>query len=243
MTRNKPLLWPALFILLLLGCRDEMPGKYERPDWLAGKVYTQILDQPDLSTFAKCIELTGYDKIIDVSGSYTVFAPSNDAFNAWFASNGNYNSVEDVPVTELTKLVKYLIVQNPWSKIQLRTLDVNGWIDTLDLNNNLPKGFKRETLLLDKNQKYGIKGIEEGRETRMIIVDTLNSNWHRKTVTDSRKFVPVFFQEYFDIYDLQKSDYQFYFDRSFDSPADIYYAGAKIISDEIFAENGFVPWH
>ena len=131
--------------------------KYARPEWLAGKVYTQLLDQPDLSTFALCVKLTGYDTIIDRSGSYTIFAPNNEAFATWFQQHPVYNVVEDIPEEELENLVKYHIVQNPWSKIQLRSLDVWGWIDTLDINNDEPRGFKRETLLLEKNKKLGIK--------------------------------------------------------------------------------------
>lgn len=238
MTKNKALL-PFVFLLLLFSCREEL-DKYQRPAWLAGKVYTQVLDQSELTTFAKCIELTGYDKILDVSGSYTVFAPSNEAFQKYFAENPNYSSVDDIPVRELERIVKYHIVQNPWSKIQLRTLDIYGWIDTLDINNNEPKGFKRETLLLEKNTKYGVSSMKVGTRNKPIIVDTLTTSWHRIVSTDSRKYVPVFYQEYFDIYDLKPSDYEFYFNRTFEGGDNIYYAGAKIISDEIPAENGFV---
>ena len=81
--------------------------KYKRPDWLTGKVYTQIKAQPELSTFAKCIELTGYDSIIDKSGSYTVFAPNNDAFTVYLQNHPEFNSVEDIPLAELAKIVKY----------------------------------------------------------------------------------------------------------------------------------------
>lgn len=127
MTNFKPILLYALLLLFLYSCTQEQ-DIYKRPDWLAGKVYTQILAQPELSTFAKCIELTGYDEILDVSGSYTVFAPSNEAFTKYFQQNTTYKSVEQIPLPELTKLVKYHIVQNTWSKVQLRTLDVYGWI-------------------------------------------------------------------------------------------------------------------
>ena len=72
------------------------------------------------------------------------------------------------------------------------------------------------------------------------IVDTLSTTWKRRIITDSRKFVPLFYSEYFNIYDLNSSDYEFYFGRSFDGGSDIYYANAKIMGDEIFAENGFV---
>ena len=239
MTKTKPLLLFTMFLILLYGCTKE-PDIYQRPDWLAGKVYTQILAQPELSTFATAIELTGYDKILDVSGSYTVFSPSNEAFQMYFANNPKYKSVQDIPISELTEIVKYHIVQNPWSKDQLRTLDIYGWIDTLDLNNNKPKGFKRETLLLYPNRKYGIASSGTGSTSKFIILDTLQTNRYRRVITDTRKFVPIFYQEYFNIYDLNKGDYEFYFNRSFDSPNDMYYAGAKMIGDEISAENGFV---
>lgn len=239
MTKIKSILWLVLIFLALFSCRDET-SIYDRPEWLAGKVYTQVLGQPELSDFASCIEKIGYDKILDVSGSYTVFAPSNEAFKLYFASNPKYKSIDDIPGNELERLVKYHIVQNPWSKIQLRSLDIYGWIDTLDLNNNEPKGFKRETLLLDKDTKYGVSGLGTGKSFKNIIIDTLQSNWYRRVSTDSRKYAPIFYQEYFSINDLNKSDYEFYFNRPFGDANDIHFAGAKVIGDEIPAENGFV---
>lgn len=230
----------ALGIVLLAGCDPELKkdDKYARPDWLAGKVYSQLLADPELSTFASCVELAGYDTIIDRSGTYTVFAPDNDAFNLWFNENPSYGTVEDIPLEILQELVKYHLVQSPWSKIQLQTLDVYGWIDTLDVNNDKPKGFKRETLLLKDNRKLGVEYNEN--DNTIQIVDTTDSPWHRMYVTDSRKFSPIFFQDYFSIYDLNSDDYDYYFDRPVDGPSDIYFAGARILGDEVFAENGFL---
>ena len=180
-----PVLLLSLYGLIIMGCDPEFKeDKYARPDWLAGKVYTQLKDQPNLSTFAECLELTGYDTIIDRSGSYTVFAPDNDAFSAWFQSHPTYNSLGDIPMGKLAEIVKYHIVQNPWTKNQLRTLDVYGWIDTLDLTNNKPRGFKRQTLLLDKNRKLG---IVQNANKSLQIVDTLESSWKRVVAIDSRK--------------------------------------------------------
>ena len=201
MTRIRPLTI-FLFTGIILGsCVTFLneDDKYARPDWLARKVYTQLLAQPDLSIFTQCVARTGYDSIINISGSYTVFAPNNQAFELFFQEHPEYQSVEDMPIEELLKIVKYHIVQNPWSKEQLRSLDVWGWIDSADLNNNKPKGFKRETLLLNKDQFYGVDYTNRGQ---LIIVDTLQSDWHRRVATDSRKFVPFFYKEYFDIYNL-----------------------------------------
>ncbi len=238
MTKFKSIVILTSLLLIIISCIDDhLDPKYERPDWLAGKLYTQLLAEEDLSTFAQCIELTGFDAIINVSGSYTVFAPTNEAFSKFFASNSNYGKIEDIPIEELTKIVKYHIVQNPWSKNQLRTLDIYGWIDTLDLNNDEPRGFKRETLLLDKNRKYGVK---EGNQDNLVIVDTLQSNWTRRVATDSRKYAPIFFPEYFNIYELNAGDYEFYFNRPFEGDTNLYFANAKVVSAEIFAENGFI---
>jgi uncharacterized surface protein with fasciclin (FAS1) repeats len=230
----------VVLFLLVLSCKKD--SIYDPPGWLAGKLYTQITDYPELSTFVRCIELAGYDTIINVSGSYTVFAPDNDAFDLYLQEH-SYSSVEDIPITELERIVKFHIVQNPWSTNQLRQLDVWGWIDSLDLNNDEPRGFKRETLLREKDRKYGVENSRDvllPREVkRFNIVDTLESNWYRRQATDARKFAPIFYQEYFNIYDLNSDDYAYYFGRPFESSS-MYFVNAKIIKADIFAENGFV---
>ncbi|MFA9388212.1 MAG: fasciclin domain-containing protein [Prolixibacteraceae bacterium] len=239
MTKGKYFLGTILFAVIFYSCNKNDFDKYERPDWLAGKVYSQIKAEENLSTFTKCLELTEYSQVIDVSGSYTVFAPTDEAFQLYFSQHTKYKSVDDIPEAELLALVKYHIVQNPWSRDQLRSLDVNGWIDPEDEFNDKPRGYKRETLLLGKDAKYGIKTIY-GDIDELMIVDTTQSSWHRKVATDSRKFAPIFFQEYFGIYNLKLSDYSFYFDRTFENNEDIYYVNGRVEGDEIFAENGFV---
>lgn len=244
MTKNKQLTLIALLVLLFFGCKKDDFNKFDRPVWLAGKLYTQILTRPELTTFAELVKKSGYDTIIDVSGSYTVFAPSNDAFAAYFESNPDYKSVAQMPEAEVVKLVKYHLVQNPWSKKQLMSLDVKGWIDTLDLTYNVPKGYKRETLYLSKNQKVGVQWSKYKKRNETIfrsnIIDTTLTSWTRRVYTDSRKYSPIFFKQYFDIYDLATSDYEFYFGRQFENVSDLYYTNGRITSEEIFAENGFV---
>lgn len=237
---TKSFVYLVLLLFIAGSCRDDSYiDKYERPEWLAGKVYTQLKGQPDLSTFAKCLELAGYDTILDVSGSYTVFAPTDEAFSRYFQQSP-YKRVEDIPLAFLNDLVKYHIVQNPWSKNQLRSLDVYGWIDPKDLTNNEPKGYKRETLLLDKDPRYGVFGERRNLRNYISIVDTTTTSWKRRETIDSRKYAPIFYKEYFDIYELNSSDYEFYFNRPIDTPSDIYYGGGKVMGDEVFAENGFV---
>lgn len=244
MTKNKQLTLIVLLALLFFGCKKDEVDKYARPTWLAGKLYTQILTKKELSTFAELVKKAGYDSIIDVSGSYTVFAPSNEAFEKYFQENPNYKSVADMPRQEAINLVKYHLVQNPWSKKQLMSLDVKGWIDTLDQTNDEPKGYKRETLFLEGNHKYGVQWSKYKKSNSTVkrtnIIDTTQTTWTRRVYTDSRKFSPIFYKKYFDIYDLSTSDFEFYFGRQFENVDDIYYTGGRIMGTEIFAENGFV---
>ena len=103
--------------LFLVGCKDIYDlEKYQRPDWLSGKIYTQISAEPDLSYFKTCLDLTGYDSILDVTGFYTVFAPTNEAFTQWFSEHPEYgNALENISAQDLENLVERHILQNGWS--------------------------------------------------------------------------------------------------------------------------------
>jgi len=87
MIKGNFVLSALILVLVLFSCKKDEFDKYERPDWLAGKVYSQIQVNDSLKTFAKCLQLTGYDSIINISGSYTVFAPTDEAFQTYFNSN------------------------------------------------------------------------------------------------------------------------------------------------------------
>jgi len=226
-----------LLALASYACTEiyEQP-KYQPPNWLAVNLYTQILTQQNLSRFALCLELTGYDTIIDVTGSYTVFAPTNDAFTIFFSEHPEYgNNLEQIPLEVLRVIVKSHIIQNAWSREQLAMLDLDGWIDSDDPRNNEPSAYKKQTLLREDNSKYW----ERYRRKQYTIVDSINSNEYKRVFTKSRKYSPVYFKELFEVYSISSSDYEYYFGRPFTGD-NIYYADALVVEEEIFAENGFI---
>ncbi len=221
-----------LITISLVSCRKEF-DKFERPDWLEGKLYTQLKTVPGIDSFIVAIEKSGYDTILDFSGSYTIFAPENEAFRSFMS--GKYTSIGDIPHEDILELVKYHIIQNPWSRVQLQSLDVNGWIDRRDQYNNEPWGYKRQTLLKDGNRKYFII-IEREIAT---IVDSTNSNSNRTVFSSSRKYVPLFFDEYMSIADVRSDDFADFFGRAYE-PGEIFFGNARLYKEDYFAENGFI---
>lgn len=208
--------------------------KYERPDWLPGKLYTAVKVQDNLKLFSECLRLTGLDKILDVSGSWTVFAPTDEAVKQFLAEN-NYASISEIPLDELNRIAEFHIIQNPWSHQQLQILGIDGWRKGEGANTS-PLAYKRETMLRNPVEKYWIKKVNNKKS---IVLDSIASDGYRRVYVQSRKFVPIFFDEYVKTNSITSEDFRFYFDRPYEY-GNVYYAGAKVIKADIFAENGFV---
>ena len=224
--------------LLLYGCENYLDSPvYQRPSQLEGKLFTQLKKLDNTSTFIKCLELSGLGELIEKTGYYTVFVPTDDAFKVFFNNHPEYSGmVENIPTEDLVRLVRFHVLLNGWTKTQIRTLDYRGWINPKDKYYDEPRGYKRQTWLKDPNKKLWVT-FEKGIYT---IVEPGQSNMYRKVLTDSRKYIPLYYKEYMDYYEYNSDDYSYYFNRPFEGGDDIYYANGKIVSDVIPAENGFI---
>ena len=225
----------GIILSLCAGCEKlSEQDIYKRPDWLPGKLYTTVSVQENLTLFTECLQLTGLDKIIDVSGSWTVFAPNDEAMKQYLSEN-HYSGISDIPKDELERIAKFHIIQNPWSLEQLKILNVNGW-RTDKGTSSTSYAYKRETILKNPVGKYWIK-----RKNNMdkIVIDSTQSDRYKMVYVESRKYVPIFYDEYLDINGITSADFSFYFGRVYER-GNVYYAGAKILKSDIFAENGFV---
>lgn len=233
----KRILLYLLAVLLLLSCKKDLDEleKYTPPPWLKGKLYSQIEAQEGLELFAEALRITGLDTIINTSGLFTVFAPDNEAMERYLQENEVYGgSLENIPPETLRSMVSYHIVQNSWSIRQLSSLNLNGWIDPSE-EDVRSRAFKKESIFRPGIKEYH---VEITGEDELKISDD-ETYLDRKVYSASRKFVPVFYQEYFETYGLPLSDYAFFFNRPFD--AAIHFGEAKVLNqEEIPAENGYV---
>ena len=225
----------GILFSLLVGCEKwSEKDIYKRPDWLPGKLYTTVSVQENLTMFTECLKLSGLDSILDVSGSWTVFAPTDEAMKQFLAEN-HYAGISGIPKDELEKIAKFHVIQNPWAYEQLKTLGAYGW-RTEDDENSTSYAYKRETILKNPNEKYWIK---IGNKKEMIVEDSTISDRYKKVFVLSRKYVPVFYDEYLQKNGISSEDYHFYFNRPYET-GNVFYAGAKVIQSDILAENGFV---
>lgn len=236
MTNHKTyLLFLGILFSLCISCEKWTEQEiYTRPDWLPGKLYTTVSVQDDLTMFTECLRLAGVDTILDVSGSWTVFAPTDEAMKQYLFEN-HYASISDIPLDELERIAKFHVIQNPWTLDQLQILSAYGWREGDNANSN-SYAYKRETMFKNPIEKYWIK---RDKKEDMIVIDSTISDGFRRVFVDSRKYVPIFYDDYFDANGLSSNDYSFYFDRPYEK-GNVYYAGGKILQADIFAENGFV---
>lgn len=156
MIKIKPiLLLTVIFFLLIISCKNLTEQDiYKRPAWLPGKLYTTVSVQENLTLFTECLRLSGLDKILDVSGSWSVFAPTDEAMKQFLAEN-KYAGISDIPLNQLERIAEFHVIQNPWSLGQLQNIGVNGW-KTGDDDKSNPYAFKRETMLRNSPDKYWI---------------------------------------------------------------------------------------
>lgn len=108
------------FVLLLFGvmlwsCDTALEEYYRQPDWLKGNAWEVLSSKGNFSLFLKAVEKSSYRDLVQGKGIVTVMAPDDEAFKSYLNQKG-YQSIDDVPVPELEKLVAYHLVYYSFSK-------------------------------------------------------------------------------------------------------------------------------
>ncbi|NCO63146.1 MAG: fasciclin domain-containing protein [Flavobacteriales bacterium] len=85
---------------------------------------------PQLSVLVDALERANLAATLDQAGTYTVFAPTNDAFTAFLSAN-NFASLNDVPVNLLTQVLLNHVIAQELPSTSLST----GYVSTLATQN------------------------------------------------------------------------------------------------------------
>ncbi len=109
--------------------------------FLPGKIQDIVdlgVSTPDLSTLVAALQKTNLVAALQADGPFTVFAPTNAAFQTLLDSNMSWNSLDDIPVDVLTNVLLFHVI--------------SGKVESGDLSdtyvNTLAKGPNDEPLSL-----------------------------------------------------------------------------------------------
>lgn len=97
----------SFLLLLLIACEKDDNNAYI---YGTNSVVNHLENDPEYSDFVEAIHQAGlYHTLDGNSGSYTVFAPDNQAVQAYLSEN-NLGSLSDLSETEIQRLVNYHIL-------------------------------------------------------------------------------------------------------------------------------------
>lgn len=116
----------CLFIVII-SCDSKQQVNVEK-----SSITALIQSQTNLSILKAALEKTNLLSMLDSSGTYTFFAPTNTAFQEYLSLN-NYESINDVP----TALLKEILLNHVISQVyHLNDLPANSYIKTLAHGNS-----------------------------------------------------------------------------------------------------------
>lgn len=136
---KKSMIWLSSLLLfgsitLFTACDDDDDDTME-----STTIVSFAQDSDNYTLLADAVVAADLDGVLSSPGSYTVFAPDNDAFEALLASNNDWNSIDDIPTEVLTAVLTNHVVPASFTAQNLQTayystLSASGFGDaTLDL--------------------------------------------------------------------------------------------------------------
>merc|ERR1712113_571753 len=149
----------AMLVLGSVTCTNAQPG----PDVEGPSIVELAFSEPDLSSLVDAVVAADLvPALSDPSTTYTVFAPTNEAFASLLDTLG-VETVDDIDTDTLTKVLKYHVVPVPALSTDLTDGQV---LDTLDVP---------ETLTVDLSDSC-VKIVGVGSTATVIAPDNLAGN-------------------------------------------------------------------
>ena len=242
-----------LFCLLLVvfafsACRKKaLDAFYDRPATLAPPIYQTLQARGNFNNMLACIDKAGYTSILSSSGYWTLFAPNDSAFNAYFKAN-NISGVNQIDVATATKIVTYSLVYSGYTStpgganfsgqsIEITQLGlVNGLVAY-----GIP-AYKRKTAYHDQVDtatvpNYSNFGKLAGKNIK-VVMQNIPGSYDYKDFNN--KYLPYFTPYFFSGYGLQTTDYTYFYPNATftNSIANFNVLGGNVVNGNIICENG-----
>lgn len=191
-------------------------------------IYQVLQAKGNFKHFLAAVDKAGYKQTLAAAGYWTLFAPHDSAFQAYFTAS-SITGIDALDSATCRKIVTYCLVYYAFKQERLPDYQSNaGWVEN--------SAFKRRTAYYtgvynDINTSGSpIKAIASNRNNNGTVyyIDADNNN----------KYIPYFTTEYMSGKSLTAYDYNYFYPNSTYSGLNV--ADARITEKDIPAENGVI---
>ena len=210
------------FIFFLSSCRKkEFDEFYGRPDNLAAPVYQQLHERANFTKFLACVDQAGYKETLSAAGSWTVFAPTDEAFTSYMAEN----NLTEISTDLASSIVRYSMTYDGEKMERLSdNLTAKGFVRNV--------GFRRRTVYYD----FVYDGFDNDHKAIKVIASNRNGAY---LATDfNNKYISYFLSPFMTFNGIGAGDYTYFFPASTFTNKNV--GAATITEEDIVAENGVI---
>lgn len=157
-------LYLVFFTTLLSSCNDDNDVIME-----TNTIIDVAVKNDNLSSLVAALTRADLATTLNGSGPFTVFAPSNAAFQALLDSNSDWSSLDDIPVATLKNILLFHVLNRNFKKIDIPNPD--SYLNTLAVGPN------DESLTLQvEGENNGNGEIEFNGDSKPVTFDVEASN-------------------------------------------------------------------
>ncbi|NID10050.1 hypothetical protein F7231_07680 [Fibrella aestuarina] len=219
------------FFIVILGVaavsscsKKQFDDVYARPEGLAPPIYQQLQSKGRFTNMLALIDKSGYQRTLSSAGYWTLFAPNDEAFKAYYQKNNL--SISQIDSAKAREIVQYMLVYNAFAKDRLDDYQgPTGWIPS--------RAFRRRTA-----QYTGFYTDETltGSSVKAVAANR-NGNFY-VSADNNNKHITYFTDDYFGQRGLSAYDYTYFFPEATYSGFNV--MNAKVLEKDLFAENGMI---
>lgn len=217
-------------------CKKKFDEFYARPDNLAAPIYQQLAAAGKFNNFVSLIDKAGYKSTLSAAGYWTIFAPTDSAFDAdtefkAFIQSRGFSNVGAVDSATAQMVVKYLLVYNAFEKNRIDDYQSpQGWVpdNAFKRRTAYYTGFYNDTDYL--NVPY--KAIASNRNNTGTVIS------YYVVADNNNKYIPIFTNEFLAAKGLSAADYSYFYPASTFNGFNV--ANAKVTQKDMAAENGVI---
>jgi uncharacterized surface protein with fasciclin (FAS1) repeats len=218
-------------IVLLPGCRkQEFDEFYGRPGWLASPIYQQLDSMGSFKNYLVCIDKAGYKNTLGTAGSWTVFAPTDDAFKT-FMSENNITDINSISDSLASKIVRTSMIYDGEKIERLKdNFSQAGWVEDI--------AFRRRTVYYDFVETSN--SVIPNHQSKKFIATNRTAGSPYFPGDNNNKHISYFFKDYMTLNGLGESDYKAFYPQSNYTGLNVANAEIEVNRHDIIAENGVI---